>query len=293
MKKRVILLLAILIIAASFFLFIDRFKGSSNFDGANAYAHVMNQVALGPRTPGSQAHADVIDYISGELTKCGWGVEIQNDTFEGHRLKNIIARRSETKKYILLGAHYDSRLVADKDPDHSKRDQPVPGANDGASGVAVLLELACSLPENLPNEVMLVFFDLEDQGKITGWDWILGSRAFVNDLQSIPEAVVILDMIGDKDLNIHMESNSDPEINAQIWSTAKNLGYSENFITGAMVGILDDHTPFIEKGIHAVDIIDIKYVYWHTTEDTIDKVSPESLEIIGRTIQAWLLNYEP
>jgi glutaminyl-peptide cyclotransferase len=100
-------------------------------------------------------------------------------------------------------------------------------------------------------------------------------------------------MVGDTDLNIFMESNSDPEINSQIWLIAKNLDYEDFFISDGTVSILDDHTPFLEKGIRAVDIIDIKYPYWHTTEDTADKVSAQSLEIVGRTLEEWLTNIKP
>ena len=268
-------------------------KNISNFSGDRALEHVLNQVALGPRIPGSQAHSEVISYISDELKECEWEVEIQESTFANHEIKNIIARRGNGRTPTILGAHYDSRLLADKDSDLSKRNLPVPGANDGASGVAILLELGCTLPDETSSNLWLVFFDLEDQGKIENWDWILGSRAFVIDLIVHPEAVVIVDMVGDSDLNIYMDSNSDPEMNSQIWSTAKKLDYKEFFISEGTVSILDDHTPFIEKGIRAVEIIDIKYPYWHTTEDTSDKVSAQSLEIVGRTLEEWLTNFKP
>jgi glutaminyl-peptide cyclotransferase len=265
----------------------------TSFSGDRALEHVLNQVALGPRTPGSHAHSEVISYISNELKECEWEAEIQESTFSNHEIKNIIARRGSIDQPLILGAHYDSRLMADNDSDLSKRALPVPGANDGASGVAILLELGCTLPDEIASNLWLVFFDLEDQGKIESWDWILGSRAFVNDLNVLPEAVVIVDMVGDTDLNIFMESNSDPEINSQIWLAAKKLDYEDFFISEGTVSILDDHTPFIEKGIRAVDIIDFKYPYWHTTEDTSDKVTAQSLEIVGKTLEEWLTNFKP
>ena len=114
---------------------------------------------------------------------------------------------------MIIGAHYDSRLLADPDPDPSLRNQPVPGANDGASGVAVLLELARILPKNLDKTIWLVFFDAEDNGNIPGYDWIMGSRVFVQTLIDKPDEAIIIDMIGDADLNIYQEKNSDQKFN--------------------------------------------------------------------------------
>jgi Zn-dependent M28 family amino/carboxypeptidase len=173
--------------------------------------------------------------------------------------------------------------------DEIAQSSPVPGANDGASGVAVLLELARTLPPLDDQQIWLVFFDLEDQGRINGWEWIIGSRAFVQNLSEKPDRVVILDMIGDADLQIYREWGSDPTITDAIWETASRLGYGDAFVNEVKYSILDDHVPFIDAGIPAVDIIDFDYPYWHTLEDTADKVSPRSLEIIGLTITAWLL----
>jgi Zn-dependent M28 family amino/carboxypeptidase len=178
-------------------------------------------------------------------------------------------------------------MVADEDPDPAKQFDPVPGANDGASGVAVLLELARVLPDNsVP--VWLVFFDAEDNGRIEGWDWILGSQAFVEELDFHPEAVVIVDMIGDAVQDIYIERNSNPALVNEIWGIAAELGYQKSFIATAKHSMLDDHTPFIRAGIPAIDIIDFDYPYWHTTEDTVDKVSAESLEAVGKTLQEWI-----
>ncbi len=210
----------------------------------------------------------------------------------------------EGEPWIIIGAHYDTRLISDRELDPSKLLTPVPGANDGASGVAVLLELARVLPgileENLHQnqrydsssiqQVWLVFFDLEDNGDIPGYDWILGSTEFVKSLEKSPSAAVIIDMIGDSNLKIYIESNSDYDLSEEIWEHASNLGYSEHFIPQAKYSIIDDHTPFLENGIDAVDIIDFEYAYWHTTQDTIDKVSPESLKVVGDTIIEWIQN---
>lgn len=257
---------------------------------------LTRQVELGPRIPGSEAHAKTVKLIKAELEEAGWGVEEQAAEQLGHRLVNIVGKRpgsgTSGKPRIILGAHYDTRLLSDRDPNPTKRGQPGPGANDGASGVAVLLEMARTLPAELPVDVWLVFFDGEDNGNIAGWDWILGSRAFAESLQSqgkpLPDAIVIVDMIGDIDLNIYQEQNSDPEITDQIWQHADKLGYSSIFLPQAGRHILDDHIPFLELGIPAADIIDIDYQYWHTTLDTVDKVSTQSLQAVGDTLTAWL-----
>jgi Zn-dependent M28 family amino/carboxypeptidase len=184
-------------------------------------------------------------------------------------------------------------MLADQDPDPNNRNQPVPGANDGASGVAVLLELARVLPESTPKSIWLVFFDAEDNGNIPGWDWILGSDSFVSELDVQPEAAIIIDMIGDSDLNIYREQNSDQDLTDEIWAVAEDLGYPEQFINTTKHQMIDDHTPFIRAGIPAVDIIDFDYPYWHTIQDTPDKVSAQSLQAVGDTLYAWLTTTDP
>lgn len=301
MKKRAVvlywtLIFSLLLIVSGWYLAAFLTHGSDSesagvihteFDGSRAYVDVQTQVDMGPRTPGSQGHAEVRKWIRNELESAGWTVEIHESERLGHPIYNIIAKRNDEPPQIILGAHYDTRFIADHDPDESKHGDPVPGANDGASGVAVLLELARSLPANIP-PTWLVFFDKEDNGRIEGWDWILGSRAFADEISVSPRAVVIVDMIGDADLNIHYEGNSDIAIREEIWSAAAELGYGDIFIPTEKYNMLDDHTPFLEKGIPAVDIIDFDYAYWHTTEDTPDKVSAESLKVVGDTLRHWL-----
>jgi len=285
------IILVISLIIPAIFLASCQQAVNTDFDGSRAFADVEYQVALGARVPGSQAHIQVQEYIRSELKDAGWSAEIQQAQMMGHPISNIIGKKGEGKPWIILGAHYDSRLIADKDPNPANRNLPVPGANDGASGVAILLELARTLPD-LDMEIWLVFFDAEDNGNIPGWDWILGSNAFVQQLTRAPEAVVILDMLGDADLNIHYERNSDPVLSAQIWQKAAELGYEEYFIPTQKYSILDDHTPFLNAGIPAVDIIDFDYTYYHTIEDTPDKVSAGSLKAVGDTVRAWLETLE-
>jgi glutaminyl-peptide cyclotransferase len=274
-------------------------KAPQAFDGQKAWDDVAYQVSLGARVPLSPAHQKVEDWIVNEASASGWQVELQNDTVMGHPVHNIIAKHGEGRPWVVVAAHYDSRIKADQDTDPQKRNQPVPAANDGASGVAVLLELARVLPTHInPNretsvpgykQIWLVFLDAEDNGDIPGWDWILGSKSFVSSLKDKPDAAVVIDMIGDANLDIYKELNSNPQLTDQIWGQADQLGYSKYFIPQPKYRMLDDHIPFIEAGIPAVDLIDFDYPYWHTTADTTDKVSAQSLKVVGDTLMAWLL----
>ncbi len=257
------------------------------FDGTRALDDVKTQVAMGPRTPGSSGHAQILSWMQAELEGAGWQVSIQQADSMGHPIQNLVTTRSTEQQTIVLGAHYDTRLQATRDPDPTKRGQPVPGADDGASGVAVLLELARTLPKDTP-PVTLVFFDAEDNGDIPGWDWILGSRAYVSSLSSKPKEMVLVDMVGADPLSLPMEANSDPSLRAGIWQTAARLGYGSVFLPYTKYSIEDDHTPFLEAGIPAVDIIDLDYPYWHTTADTPEHVSAKSLQIVGEVLWSWL-----
>jgi glutaminyl-peptide cyclotransferase len=294
-RRRFIILsvVAILLLGGGSIFGIYWFGGKphSNFDGDKAMQDVQYQVALGDRIPGTPGHAKVVAWIQDELKNAGWLPEVQQTTRMNHPIQNIIGRQNgpniSGQPWIIIGAHYDTRIYADQDPDPQKRSQYVPGANDGASGVAILLELARSLPKNMPVQVWLVFFDAEDNGDIPGWDWLLGSQAFVSSLTSKPDAAVVIDMVGDKDLGIYLERNSNPAISAAIWAEAARLGYKQ-FIAVPKYSMLDDHTPFLQAGIPAVDIIDFDYPYWHTTADTPDKVSGESMKAVGDTLTAWL-----
>jgi len=165
---------------------------------------------------------------------------------------------------------------------------PVPGANDGASGVAVLLGLARALPADLDTEIWLVLFDAEDNGRIPGWDWVLGSRGFVENLEGSFDAAVIVDMVGDADLNIYQEKSSDPVITAEIWNQAAQMGYTE-FIHEFKYRMIDDHTAFVQAGIPSVLIIDFDYPYWHTQGDSMEHVSARSIKAVGDTLLAWLM----
>ena len=262
------------------------------FDGAEAYAQLEAQMAFGPRWPGSPGHEAVGDYIIGELEALGWVVSEQRFDYQGVEGRNIIARANEAlEEVIIIGAHYDTRRIADETAGAAAQELPVPGAVDGASGVAVLLELARTLDlESTPREIWLAFFDMEDNGggAIEGWDWIVGSTYMAENLEVAPQAMVLVDMIGDADQQLYYEGNSDPALREELWAIAAGLGYEDAFIPQIRYTMIDDHVPFAEQGIAAVDIIDFDYPYWHTVDDTADKASAQSLERVGRTIQVWL-----
>jgi glutaminyl-peptide cyclotransferase len=262
------------------------------FSGAQAYRQVSAQIEFGPRVTGSAANLAAGNYIEAQLRKYGWVTEFQSFTYKDAPVRSIIARANQgVGPIIILGAHYDSRRRADQDKNQPS--EPVPGANDGASGVAVLLELARVLNlKQTPYEIWLAFFDAEDNGGLDGWDWIVGSTYMAKHLTVAPQAMILLDMVGDADQQFYFDRNSDAALSAQIWEVAAKQGYVDYFIPEARWAMLDDHTPFAQHGIPAVDIIDFDYgpsnSYWHTTADTVDKVDPGSLERVGRTLAAFL-----
>jgi glutaminyl-peptide cyclotransferase len=263
----------------------------STFDGESAFQLAQEQMAFGPRIPGTDNHRAAGDWILSQLSEFGWIVEEQEFIYQDVKIRNLIGMSSKNpaKPPILLGAHYDTRPIADRDP--SAPGQPVPGANDGASGVAVLLELARVLdPRRINPPLWLVFFDAEDSGGVDGWEWIVGSTYFANQLELIPEAVVIVDMVGDADLQLFYERNSDPDLREQIWGIAIDLGFNA-FVPETKFAVIDDHTSFLRLGYPAIDIIDFDYPQWHTTQDTLDRISPESLDQVGTTLQTWLNSY--
>ena len=261
----------------------------TTFDGDSAYQSVVSQTEFGFRPSGSDAGWATGDWIVAQLQEADWLVETQEFTYLGTRCRNIIGRMpgSNSDPVVLLGAHYDTRRQADQDPHHPE--EPVMGANDGASGTAVLIELAHVLePDKIPYQVWLAFFDAEDNGRLDGWNWIVGSSYMAAQLAVRPEFVIIVDMIGDADQQIFYEHNSDPELMVSIWQIAADLGFGDTVIPEYRHSMLDDHTPFAQLGIPAVDMIDFDYPYWHTTADTADKVSAESLKRVGLTVETFL-----
>lgn len=259
------------------------------FDGEQALGYVAAQTAFGPRPAGSNALRMAGDMIIAHLDAHGWQVETQEFVYQDATVRNIIARANVGAGPIaLLGTHYDTRLYADQDADDPLG--PVLGANDGGSGAAVLMELARVLETSeLTNEVWLVFFDAEDNGTLNGWDWIVGSTYMANNLNEEPAVVVVVDMVGDSDQRFFIERTSTEWLVTRIWDTAASMGYADHFIRTGKYAIIDDHRPFLDRGIPAVDIIDFDYPEWHTTQDTLDKVQADSLQRVGRVLEYMLI----
>lgn len=256
------------------------------FSGAAAFKHIEAQMKFGPRPSGSEANTKTAFYIQEELKRLGWQTEVQTFNYKNVVGRNVIGRAGQGP-VIIVGAHFDTRLRADRDPVSPRA--PVPGANDGASGVAVLLELARTLEvKNLKYEVWLTFFDAEDNGDLDGWTWIVGSTYLANSLTIQPKAMILADMIGDADQQIYYDGNSDLKLSQELFMIAAQLGYEKNFIPQIKYSMYDDHTPFLQRGIPAVDLIDFDYPAWHTTQDTTDKIGAASLERVGRVIEVYL-----
>lgn len=268
------------------------------FDGSQAFAYLTSQCDFGPRPPGSNNLSLCREYIVSSMTTSGWNVTCQNFTYLGVACVNIICRwNSSGNTSMIFGAHYDTRPRADQESNPANRTRPVVGANDGASGVAVLMELACTLPQTVRGSVEFVFFDAEDSGDINGWQWIVGSTYYVGQLDSDRKAairaMILLDMVGDSDLRLLRETGSTSSLQDYVWSIADHAGYNKTFLNQYGASILDDHRPFLDAGIPSLDIIQHNPFpwYWHTLKDTPDKCSATSLEIVGRVLEAFVVQY--
>ena len=264
------------------------------FDGAGAMGYVNRQMAFGPRVPGSAAHTAMAEWLVAELRQRADTVIVQAWTHtaaDGKRLpmRNVLARiNPAATRRVLYLAHWDSRPIAEKATDPAARLRPTPGANDGASGVAILLGVADALKRRpVDVGVYLLFVDGEDWGDFdTNTDVLIGSRYFVENLPPgfAPEFGVLFDMVGQPDARFLYETYSmraAPDVIQRVWSTAQRLGYGEYFPTREYQPITDDHVPFIEKGFKVIDVIDLNYAYHHTPEDTEDKVSQQTLQVVG------------
>jgi hypothetical protein len=271
------------------------------FDGEAAFGYVETQLAFGPRVPNSEGHRSTGDWIMAQLQARADSVEVQefsHMTVAGEllQLRNFIGRfRPDLPDRILYVAHWDTRPRADRSANLGQQRMPVPGANDGASGVAVLLGVADALVRTPPTiGVDLLFVDGEDYGEFPGADVLIGSRHYAGtlDRSALPLFAVVWDMVGDRDLQIYQEGNSvagAPEVVDRVWARARELGYGSVFRDRVGYTMTDDHVPLLEAGVRAIDVIDFDDVpWWHTTEDTIDKVSAESLKIVGDVAVALL-----
>jgi len=288
------------------------------FNGTLANQSVTWQTELGPRLPGSNASLALRESLTENLTNYGWDVELSNHISHEIELTNVIATwkpqnlsQNETEELgrIVLSAHYDTRNIADRDSNESLRNTPILGANDGASGVAALAELGRIIPSmDLNNEIMLLFSDAEDQGD----NYTLGAEAWADNLSqeeiNRTESFILLDMIGDADLQLTKIIPSTPILTENMMILGQKLGLSNQtdgcngqrsdiMQSNRSLAVIDDHVHPFALGIPSLDIIDLTYGvnatpfggYWHTTQDTPDKVSAESLESVGRIVELGLL----
>lgn len=269
----------------------------TSFDQRRAWTLLEKQLVLGPRYPGSPGHTAARWWIIGELAPLVDELTLQRFEYQppfGEALTatNIIGLLNpEADTRVMLGAHWDTRRYADEDPEPARRGEPVPGANDGASGVAVLLELARVFAESPPEVgVLFVFFDLEDQGRIGGQEFCIGSERLAAAEALEFDYGVIVDLVGDAELNLHPEGHSlrgAPELVRRVWDIAAELGESA-FIDEPRHTITDDHLPFLRRGRPVIDIIDFDFEHWHTVEDTAANCSPDSLGAVGRVVETLL-----
>ena len=261
-------------------------------DAERAFRALVRQCEVGPRVPGSQGHKDCAAWLSRELAQSAGSVRQYRFSVvsDGRKLELVNLEATfnpEGRGHVLLCAHWDTRPIADRDPDPGNREKPIPGANDGASGVAVLLEIGRALKAHPPRQkVTILLFDGEDYGT-TPAQMFFGSRYYASRYTGpVPEWAVLLDMVGDRDLRLPPERFSQqkaPEIVARIWGAAERAG-CEAFVSTPGPAVLDDHVLLLLRGIPCVDVIDFDYPHWHTLADTPDKCAPESLAQVGRAV---------
>ncbi|PYO74429.1 MAG: hypothetical protein DMD64_03940 [Gemmatimonadetes bacterium] len=269
-------------------------SAAREFNGPTAFSYVQQQMAFGPRIPNTPGHDKMGDWLAAQLRQRADTLIVQAFTQRTSKgvtlqLRNFFARfRPQATDRVLFVAHWDTRPKADKSANLGQQQLPVPGANDGASGVAVLLGIADALKARAPTiGVDLLFVDGEDFGDFNdSTETLLGARYFAKHLPPgyTPLFAVLFDMVGDKDLQFLQEGFSmskAPEVVQRVWQVADQLGFAQVFAPRAGEALTDDHVPLQQAGIHAIDVIDFTFPYHHTTEDTIDKVSAQSLQIVG------------
>jgi len=271
--------------------------------GEKAFVLLKQQVAFGPRYPGSEGHRKCLDWIVSEATKYADKVEKQpfSHTWSANgfevRMTNVVATMNVgAKKTVLLMAHWDTRPTADQEFNTKDAKKPIPGANDGASGVAVLLDLMRAFKETPPPvNIIFLFTDGEDLGP--GLDeMFLGAVHYSKNLPTPkPNYGILLDMIGDKDLRIPIEpfsAEKAPDLVKRFYAHAKEIGLESTFPNEQQGSIYDDHLALNDAGVPTMDLIDFTYPSWHTLADTVDKCSAESLGKVGKALESFLRNEE-
>jgi len=269
---------------------------ATGFNGSAAYNYAKSQVDFGPRVPGSPAAKQAGDWIIRQMRARADTVIVQAfnyTTADGKKLplRNILARfRPELPERVLYITHWDSRPISESAATEAEKKMPVPGANDGASGVGMFVALGDVLKKTKPNVgVDLLFTDGEDYGQFgpPEVDVLIGAKYFAAHLPSPnykPLYGVLWDMIGDKDLRIPYEMYSfqqAPEVVSRVWQTAADLGHGDVFVQESGGQIVDDHIPLLNAGLRVIDVIDLTYPPHHTPHDTMDKISAKSLATVG------------
>lgn len=289
----------------------------AKLDGARAYGYLQTICKFGPRPAGSAANTKQREYVAKHFRDQGGTVREQPfagvDPVSGQQVQMVNLIGSwfpERTERVVLGAHYDTRPYPDEDPDPARRRDPFIGANDGASGVALLMEIAHHLKDSkTPWGVDLVLFDGEELVYGPSRDYVgeffLGSKAFAraykqtqrNRKRDTPHYAygIVLDMVADKDLGINQEQYSlefAPRLVRDVWSVARALKVPQ-FRDRVGIAVSDDHLPLYDGGIPAIDIIDFEYPHWHTTRDVPENCSAASLEAVGKVVTAWLNKPKP
>jgi Zn-dependent M28 family amino/carboxypeptidase len=269
---------------------------ATGFSGDAAYNYAKAQVAFGPRVPGTPAAKQAGDWIIRQMRARADTVIVQSFTYttaDGKKLplRNILARfRPDLSNRILYLTHWDSRPISESAATEAEKKMPVPGANDGASGVGMFVALGDVLKKTKPDiGVDLLFTDGEDYGQFgpPEVDVLIGAKYFATHFPSPgykPLYGVLWDMIGDKDLRIPYEMNSFqqvPDVVSRVWQTAADLGHADIFVQESGGQITDDHVPLLNAGLRVIDVIDLTYPPHHTPHDTMDKISAKSLGIVG------------
>jgi glutaminyl-peptide cyclotransferase len=270
-----------------------------DFDADSAHALIEHQVAFGPRVPGTAGHAAQLAWMVETLESYADSVEVQRFTHaalsgDSVEMANVIARfRPDARDRILLLAHWDTRPMADSDPDTARRHEPVPGANDGGSGVAVLMEVARVLSSHSPPlGVDLLFTDGEDYGP---GEMYLGAEYFAANLPPgyRPLYGILIDLVGDRSPVFPVEEQSQfyaPEVVDLVYRKAEEIGMGAYFPRVPGPSISDDHIPLNRAGIRTIDIIDFDFPQWHTTADVPENTSPEGLEAVGEVLTQLILS---
>ena len=276
---------------------------AGKFDGQSALNYAKTQVDFGPRIPGTPGAQRAGDWIIAQMKLRADTVIVQSwthTTVDGKQLpmRNILARfNTKSPDRILYVTHWDTRPVSDGAENMAERQMPVPGANDGASGVGLFVALGDALKKTPPPQgVDLLFVDGEDYGEFDDKlaDVLIGSAYFATHPPEPgykPIFGVLWDMIGDSDLQIKKEGYSEqdaPEVLDRVWAKAAELGFDKIFVQADAGGITDDHVPLLQAGMRVIDVIDLDYPYHHRPSDTIDKISAKSLSIVGEVAEALL-----